>query len=104
MPSEAPACPVVHGRGFDPLQPDQAGNPFPWLRAAQSEQPVFYLPSLDLWCVTRHDDVLAVLKDTHTFSSRNVIRITQLDPEIEPRFIDGYPNNDGLACLDPPKH
>jgi cytochrome P450 len=97
-------CPVVHGRAFDPLQPDQAGDPYPWLRVAQAEAPVFFLPGLDLWCVTRHSDVLNVLRDTETFSSRNVIRITQLDPEIEPLFIDGYPNNGGLASLDPPKH
>lgn len=100
----SPLCPVVHGRGFDPLQPDQAGDPYPWLRAAQVEAPVFFLPSLGLWCVTRHADVLAVLRDTATFSSRNVIRITQLDPDVEPLFVDGYPNNGGLASLDPPNH
>lgn len=68
------------------------------------EAPVFYLEALGMWCVTRHADVLAVLRDTKTFSSRNVVRITQLDPEFEPRFPDGYPNNNGLASLDPPEH
>jgi cytochrome P450 len=95
---------VVHGRSFDPLDPEQAGNPFPWLRAAQTEAPVFLLEDLDLWCVTRYDDVLAVIRDTETFSSRNVIRITQLSPDVADEFPDGYPNNNGLASLDPPKH
>jgi cytochrome P450 len=100
----APRCPVVHGRRFDPLDPDQAGDPYPWLHAAQAEAPVFHLPELDLWCVTRYEDVLQVLRDTQTFSSRNVIRITQLAPEVADAFPDGYPNDNGLACLDPPKH
>jgi cytochrome P450 len=99
-----PTCPVVHGRAFDPLDPEQAGNPYPWLHAAQAEVPVFYLLELDLWCVTRYEDVLEVLRDTQTFSSRNVIRITQLSPEVADAFPDGYPNHNGLACLDPPKH
>lgn len=102
--TEASRCPIVHGREFDPLDPEQAGDPFPWLRVAQREQPVFYLPQLSMWCVTRYQDVLEVLRDTATFSSRNVVRITQLAPEVEHRFPDGYPNNDGLASLDPPKH
>ena len=100
----APTCPVVDGREFDPLDPEQAANPYPWLHAAQAEAPVFYLPELDLWCVTRYEDVLEVLRDTETFSSRNVIRITQLSPEVAESFPDGYPNHNGLACLDPPKH
>jgi cytochrome P450 len=100
----APRCPLVHGRPFDPLDREQGGNPYPWLHAAQAEAPVFYMPELDLWCVTRYDDVLDVLRDTKTFSSRNVIRITQLAPEVADAFPDGYPNNKGLACLDPPEH
>jgi cytochrome P450 len=100
----APRCPLVHGRPFDPLDREQGGNPYPWLHAAQAEAPVFYMPELDLWCVTRYDDVLDVLRDTKTFSSRNVIRITQLAAEVADAFPDGYPNNKGLACLDPPEH
>lgn len=99
-----PRCPVVHGRGFDPLDPQQAGDPYPWLHAAQADMPVFYMEELDLWCVTRYADVLEVIRDTSTFSSRNVIRITQLAPEVADRFPDGYPNHNGLACLDPPEH
>jgi len=100
----APRCPMVGGVSFNPLDPEQAGSPFAWLHAAQAEAPVFYLPGLDLWCVTRYDDVLAVLRDTATFSSRNVVRITQLWPDVADRFTDGYPNNKGLASLDPPRH
>lgn len=97
-------CPVVHGRVFDPLDEEQAGDPYPWLHAAQAEVPVFYMPDRNLWCVTRHEDVLQVLRDTATFSSRNVIRVAQLAPEVADSFPDGYPNEKSLVCLDPPEH
>src|SRR3954467_11868601 len=73
--------PEVGGRRFDPLDPVQAGDPYPWLRAAQLDQPVFYLPERDVWCVTRYADVMEVLRDTTTYSSRKVIRFVQLGPE-----------------------
>ena len=58
---------------FDPLAPAQRENPFDVLAAARSEQPVFYVPALALWVVTRYDDVLAVLKDHQTFSSTGAL-------------------------------
>ncbi|HEY1970721.1 MAG TPA: hypothetical protein VGH89_22400 [Pseudonocardia sp.] len=44
------SCPVVHGQAFDPLDPEQAADPYPWLRAAQARRPVFHLPEQDMWC------------------------------------------------------
>ena len=43
---------------FNPLAPEQRENPFDILAAARREQPVFYVPALKLWVVTRYDDVL----------------------------------------------
>ena len=48
---------------FDPLDAAQREDPFPVLELARRERPVFHAPQFDLWVVTRHDDVLAVLKD-----------------------------------------
>jgi cytochrome P450 len=58
---------------FDPTTPEQRENPFDVLALARREQPVFYAPALDLWVVTRHDDVLAVLKDHRAFSSTGAL-------------------------------
>ena len=58
---------------FDPLAPAQRENPFDILAAARRDQPVFYVPALKLWVVTRYDDVLAVLKDHETFSSTGAL-------------------------------
>ena len=38
----------------------------PWLRAAQHSAPVFFLPDYNLWCVTRYEDVIEVLRDPAT--------------------------------------
>ncbi|MFI5613391.1 cytochrome P450 [Amycolatopsis sp. NPDC051903] len=96
-------CPVVHGKTFDPLDAEQSANPFPWLHAAQEQRPVFYLPGHDMWCVTRYDDVVAVLRDAATYSSRKVIRLAQLGPELADAFPDGPPD-EVLVSLDPPAH
>lgn len=96
-------CPVVHGRAFDPLDPEQAADPYPWLRAAQAQRPVFHLPEQDMWCVTRYRDVIEVLRDTATYSSRKVIRLAQLGPELGDAFPDGPPD-EVLVSQDPPVH
>ena len=101
--ARTPACPIVHGRRFDPLDPVVAADPYPWLHAAHSEAPVFYMPEHDAWCVTRYDDVLSVLRDTTTYSSRKVIRFAQLAPEFEQAFADGPPDR-VLVSTDPPEH
>ena len=69
MPEPPPGCPVLHG--FDPLQGSQVGEPFEYLARARREMPVFYVPSLDVWCVTRMEDVLTVFRDTDSYSARN---------------------------------
>ncbi|URM93827.1 hypothetical protein LUW76_05545 [Actinomadura madurae] len=98
-----PTCPVAHGRAFNPLDPGQAGDPYPWLRAAQAACPVFYMPEQNMWCVTRYADVVQVLRDTETYSSRKVIRLAQLDADLLDAFPDGPPD-EVLVSTDPPKH
>jgi cytochrome P450 len=60
-------CP--HLDGFDPLVQEQVGEPWPWLARARREVPVFFMPDYELWCVTRHEDALAVYRDPHTYSN-----------------------------------
>lgn len=101
--ARTPGCPVIDGRRFDPLDPVVAADPYPWLRAAHHEAPVFYMPEHDAWCVTRYEDVLSVLRDTATYSSRKVIQFAQLAPEFEQAFADGPPDR-VLVSTDPPEH
>jgi cytochrome P450 len=99
----APRCPVVHGEAFDPRVPHQAGDPYPWLVEAQREAPVFWLDAYEMWCVTRHADVLDVLRDTETYSSRKVLDFSKVAPNFYEAFPDGRPDR-VLVTLDPPEH
>jgi cytochrome P450 len=91
---------------FDPTTPEQRENPFDVLALARREQPVFYAPALDLWVVTRHDDVLAVLKDHRTFSSTGALTssATSLPPEVLEVLAEGHPEMPYIIELDPPLH
>jgi cytochrome P450 len=78
---------------FDPLSPEQLDNPFDLLALARREQPVFFAPELDLWVVTRHDDVLAVLKDHRAFSSTGALKsaAAPMPPEVAAVLAEGEP-------------
>lgn len=91
---------------FDPTTPEQRENPFDVLALARSEQPVFHAPALDLWVVTRHDDVLAVLKDHRTFSSTGALKSSSasLPPEVLDVLAGGFPEMPYIIELDPPLH
>jgi cytochrome P450 len=63
-------CPV--DPGFDPLAPDYLEDPYAVAAKVRESTPVFYAPSLDMWVVSRMDDVEAVFNDHETFSGRIV--------------------------------
>jgi cytochrome P450 len=91
---------------FDPTSPEQRENPFPLLALARREQPVFYAPALDLWVVTRHDDVLAVLKDHRAFSSVGALQSSSAPhpPEVAQVLAEGWPDMPYIIEVDPPAH
>ncbi len=98
-----PGCPVAHGLPFDVLDARQAEDPMPWLAPAQRDAPVFYMADYDMWCVTRYDDVLTVLRDTETFSSTNVIPLAHVTDDLAAVFGDQVGDRP-LVTLDPPEH
>jgi cytochrome P450 len=90
---------------FDPLNPAHAENPWTLLARARQEQPVFYMPSLDMWCVTRYDDVRAALHDSATFSNESAIELANPVPdevEIPPGCV--FPELRSIGNIDPPDH
>ena len=86
--SRRPAC-----RPFacphDPLSPRQLRDPYP---AWAERPPVFYDARLGLWSVTGYDELLAVLRDTQTFSSADAFALR------------GFPRPRMLVAKDPPEH
>ncbi|MEO3856673.1 hypothetical protein [Acrocarpospora sp. B8E8] len=64
------SCPIR----FDPLSPEQLADPYPLYARLRREAPVCYAEAHGLWVVSRYEDVLAVVRDTETFSSQNAVR------------------------------
>ncbi len=95
--------------GFDPLAVEYLADPRAFMLRAQREFPVFYYEPLDFWVVTRYDDIVTVLKDWQTFSSR-AFRAVPVPPELRDRIPEGEQRipEDIITCnfinLDPPAH
>ncbi len=108
--SNKPACPFSGDRPlfpeFDPLVPDHEQDPWPLLTRARKEQPVFWMPHLNMYCVTRYEDVRTIQKDPETFSNvgANVMRVPIPEGlEIPPGC--PFPSvGEGLANQDAPVH
>jgi cytochrome P450 len=65
-------CPYL--ADYQPLSPGELQDPYPTFRWARNNAPVFYAdvshtPGLGMWSIARHNDILAALRDTETFSS-----------------------------------
>jgi cytochrome P450 len=88
---------------FDPLSPEHAGNPYPLLLKLQHDAPIFYIPRVNMWCVTGYEDVMEIIRDVETFSSQAVIP-NDLHPDIESMFPDGSPQKHLIVNADPPQH
>jgi len=89
---------------FNPFTPTYHRDLYETFDAARLEQPVFFSPMMNLWVVTRYDDVKAVLKDPEAFSSAGAV--APLTPEIL-RLIggpDGPIQRTALVNSDPPLH
>ncbi|ROO86941.1 cytochrome P450 [Actinocorallia herbida] len=95
---------------FDLNDPDFIANPYPvyaWLRDVA---PVHYGTTNDLWLVSRHDDVLAVLRDARRFSSDlgnaddNPFNPALRSPRALSRLLDRLPPARTLLTSDPPDH
>ncbi len=99
--AQGSGCPF----GFDPIVPDHVVSPWPTLARLREEHPVFFMPHLGMWCVTRHEDVLAILKDTKTYAMKGGYVVLYPLPEglgEIPSYL--FPEYDGLMQADPPHH
>jgi cytochrome P450 len=91
---------------FNPMTPEQRENPFDVLELARREQPVFFAEAVGLWVVTRHEDVLAVLKDHRNFSSVGALKSSPAPypPEVLEVLDQGHPDMPYIIEVDPPLH
>jgi cytochrome P450 len=75
---------------YDPLDPAVVADPHPWYAALRQRAPVHFLPQRGFWVVTRHDDVVGILRRPELFSSAAmaaaVTRPRQFTPESDASF------------------
>jgi cytochrome P450 len=98
-----PTCPIA--KDYDPLDPAVLADPYPVLRRLRQDGPVFYIPGLDHYIVTRYDDIEAILKDRETWSAANAS--TPLIPvcsEAQEILNSGFKRVPTLNNADPPRH
>ncbi|WP_406191052.1 cytochrome P450 [Streptomyces sp. NBC_01017] len=84
MPESNRVCP--HAKLFDPAGVHR-NDPHPFLARARREQPVFYAPQFDRWCVTRYDDIVTILRDKQNFSARDH-KPAPLNAELPPDVLE----------------
>ncbi len=66
---------------------------------------MFYAPSIDMWVVTRYDDIEAVLKDPETFSAAVGQRpVFPLTDEASAIVKCGFHSTPVMSDCDPPRH
>jgi cytochrome P450 len=93
------------GENFDPLAPEQNENPYPLYKRARDEEPVFYSPKYDVWFITRHEDLVRVIRDHANFSTRHVFAPAKpWPPEVQAELAKGYSQYYLLSNNDPPDH
>lgn len=104
LADSVPGCPHVEGKPFDPLDQEQAACPWPWFSQARETSPVFYDERLDVWCVTRYEDVRRLYRDYERLSNRNSNTFRELPPRLRTVYPDGHPGTKSMLLKDPPAH
>ncbi|MQY26064.1 cytochrome P450 [Nocardia aurantia] len=83
---------------YSPYDFDVHNDPYPHYARLREQAPVFRNDTDDFWALSRHADVLAVLRDSSRFSSRNGLRMEPAfwGPQAEQFF--------SFVAMDPPQH
>jgi cytochrome P450 len=71
---------------YEPLRGDARDDPYPVYRRLRDEAPLHYAPASRCYCVSRHEDVLRVLRTPEDFSSAAMQTVMQAGGQERPRF------------------
>ncbi|NRD43965.1 cytochrome P450 [Corallococcus exiguus] len=82
---------------FNLLSPEVKANPYPTYARMRREAPVCQVEPGGMWAVSRHEDVLRVLKDPQRFSSQGFRVATN------PPWLGGNPFSESMLTMDPPQ-
>lgn len=96
-------CPITHD--FAPFDKKQVSDPYPFFNRLRSETPVAYSPELDVYLVTRFDDIVEVLKDRDSFSALNsTVPFRPVGARAKTILDAGFPRKPTFSNSDPPVH
>lgn len=95
-------CPVAHD--VDLMDPDFLSVPFDYLTQQRRETPVFYVPEVDLYFVTRYSDAERVFLTRGTYSAGNASSPIWQPCEAAKEVMRAIPLVPTLNNADPPRH
>jgi cytochrome P450 len=74
-------------------------NPYPYYERLRAEDPVHFDEGIQTWLVTRHDDILAVARNTEAYSDE--MRVSKAIRSPFQDEVDEYMKREGFMVLDP---
>ena len=81
------------------LAPEVRENPYPYYAKLRRESPVCQVDPHGFWAISRHDDIVAVFKNTDVFSSEACRHLS------EPSWLGrSNPISNSMFLADPPRH
>lgn len=93
---------------FNPFDPETLQCPFGHYAQMRAGQPVMKVAALGIHMVTRHDLVMQVLRDPHTYSSvfggTGMPVSSEVRKRFEEVFAQGYPRVSTMLTADQPEH
>lgn len=90
---------------FNPFAPETVECPYPFYAALRRDAPVYQVPGMDFFIVSRYEDIQRVLLDTETFSSKTGPGVRGQPPkEVVEIMAQGWLPVDTLLTNDPPSH
>ena len=80
--------------------------PYDFYQALQEQAPVCQLPDTNIFMVSRHPDVIKLLKDTETYSNNfgEQLKGPEPDPAVAEIYQRGWQQVDTMITVDPPRH
>ncbi len=90
---------------FNPLSPENVADPYPFYRAMRHSAPVYQVPGIGFFIVSRYGDIHHVLSHPEIFSSKQPPGVdTRAPDDVMEILSQGYPPVDTLLTNDPPVH
>src|SRR2546430_745891 len=92
---------------YNPLDPRVRNDPYPYYAALRRDAPVYRVPGLGVWAVSRHDDVLTILRRPDLFSQAAMGAAVRRGADFAPaerQHEAPDPNAASVIGSDPPEH